>query len=68
MMNNKVILLLMAVLIAFAGCKPSGQTRNAVAVGLPAPDFSVVNMTTGKTLSSSELRGKVIFVHFWATW
>ncbi len=69
-MKNKLTILLMVLIVAAAlsGCKPGGSKIGAVAVGLPAPDFSLVDMKTGKQLSSSELRGKVIFVHFWATW
>jgi cytochrome oxidase Cu insertion factor (SCO1/SenC/PrrC family) len=67
-MKNKFLLLLMVLMLAFSGCKQGAPTKSAVAVGLPAPEFSVVDMKTGKPVSSSELRGKVIFLHFWATW
>ncbi len=68
-MKNRLIILSMAIVIAlvFAGCKPGGSARRAVEVGLAAPEFTLVNMTTGKPVSSSELRGKVVFVHFWST-
>jgi peroxiredoxin len=33
----------------------------------PAPDFELTDLT-GKSISLSDLRGKVIFVNFWATW
>ncbi len=70
MMKEKLTILLavLVISVAISGCKPGGPAKGVVAVGLPAPEFSVVSMTTGKPLSSSELRGKVIFVHFWATW
>ena len=33
-----------------------------------APGFEVNDAVTGKKLSSSLLKGKIIFVHFWASW
>jgi len=33
-----------------------------------APDFSLVNVANGKTVTLSKLRGKVVLVDFWATW
>jgi cytochrome c biogenesis protein CcmG/thiol:disulfide interchange protein DsbE len=71
-MKGKHVILL-AVLVGIAavivfGLKEAGNGRKAVAVGLYSPDFMVADATTGKTLSSSDLRGKVLFVHFWASW
>jgi len=37
------------------------------AVGSPLPDFSVTDLQRD-TLSSSDFRGKVVLVDFWATW
>jgi cytochrome c biogenesis protein CcmG/thiol:disulfide interchange protein DsbE len=70
--KSKYVILL-AVLTGVAavialGLKEAGNGRKAVAVGLYSPDFTVVDVKTGKTLSSSDLRGKVLFVHFWASW
>ncbi|MFC1843669.1 TlpA family protein disulfide reductase [Thermodesulfobacteriota bacterium] len=36
-------------------------------VGKPAPDFDTVDLE-GKVWSLSKLKGKVVFVNFWATW
>lgn len=36
-------------------------------VGKPAPDFSYPD-AAGKIWTLSELRGKVVFINFWATW
>ena len=36
-------------------------------VGKPAPDFDTVDLN-GKVWSLSDLKGKVVFVNFWATW
>jgi hypothetical protein len=69
-MTKKIILLavfvVVAAVIAF-GLREAGNGRKVVAVGLSAPEFTLVNGATGKPMSSSELRGKVIFLHFWAT-
>lgn len=56
-------------LMALAGCSGSHQdTVPAVrAIGKLAPDF-ILQDTHGKTWHLSELRGKVVFVNFWATW
>lgn len=34
---------------------------------IPAPDFVLTDLT-GKTISLSDYRGKVLFLNFWATW
>lgn len=36
-------------------------------VGKPAPDFTLVD-TKGQTWTLSDLKGKVVFLNFWATW
>jgi len=36
-------------------------------VGSPAPDFALRN-ADGEVVKLSDLRGKVVFVNFWATW
>jgi peroxiredoxin len=38
-----------------------------VQVGQKAPDFVLENLKGG-SVSLGELRGKVVFLHFWATW
>lgn len=58
-----------------AGCNqqqaspaPSENPRIAAgAIGSSLPDFSVTDLQ-GHPLSSSDLRGKVVLVDFWATW
>lgn len=48
--------------------KPAMATAPSVrTIGQPAPDF-VLQDTKGKTWHLSELKGKVVFVNFWATW
>lgn len=68
-------ILLMAVLIISGCASSSAQTGNGNAegpvvglnIGNLAPDFSI-SMMDGKTLKLSELRGKPVFLNFWATW
>ncbi|MDT8376551.1 MAG: TlpA disulfide reductase family protein [Mariprofundaceae bacterium] len=36
-------------------------------VSIPAPDFSLAGLD-GKRLSLSSTRGKIVLLHFWATW
>ena len=36
-------------------------------VGRPAPAF-LVTLFDGRTIRSDDLRGKVVFVNFWASW
>ena len=64
--------LLLAILIFplfIAGCeKIAGlkQTKR-MEIGKPAPDF-VLQDVSGNTWQLSSLKGKVVFVNFWATW
>jgi len=43
------------------------QCSRPVQVGQKAPDF-VLKDLQGGSVSLGELRGKVVFLHFWATW
>ena len=51
-----------------AACGGDGwQMQDKAAVGRPAPDFSLTDID-GKVWRLSELRGKAVFINFWATW
>lgn len=56
---------------AFVSAQPgpfSGPTNLvAPSVATKLPDFEFANLNGG-TLKSSEMRGKVIVIRFWATW
>ena len=51
----------LALFISACGEKP------VATVGKPAPDFDTVDLK-GDVWSLSDLKGKVVFVNFWATW
>jgi len=56
-------ILVVSIALFIAGC---GKSQVA-SVGKPAPDFDTVDLQ-GNVWSLSKLRGKVVFVNFWATW
>lgn len=45
----------------------SGQRAKIIREGDRAPEFSLLSLD-GKAVSLSSYRGKVVMVHFWATW
>lgn len=60
--------------IVLAGCNhPASPSQPKVAViaageiGSRLPDFSVEDLR-GREISSTDLRGKVVLIDFWATW
>lgn len=66
-------MLIVAGLVLFFIPKEEKIQRAIVAVGLKAPDFELPELDTSSKGSSmiwrlSELRGKVVFINFWATW
>jgi len=65
---KRLILLLLIALIGAAGCtKEKKETGTLPAVaGNPAPDF-MLSGPAGETRLST-LKGKLVLVHFWATW
>ena len=71
----KQLLFLCSCLVGLVGCNahsasPVQRTQHTAAageIGSRLPDFSVTALK-GHPLLSSELRGKVVLVDFWATW
>jgi peroxiredoxin len=61
--NVSLLILLLCLSLFIAAC---GQEPIA-AVGNPAPDFDTVDLQ-GNVWSLSKLKGKVVFLNFWATW
>jgi thiol-disulfide isomerase/thioredoxin len=48
------------------GADPQDQTPQLQ--GKPAPNFSLVDLSTGKKVSLADFKGKPVVVNFWATW
>ena len=68
-----ILMLIIAGLVLFFIPKEEKIQRAIVAVGLKAPDLELQELDiSGKGLSMiwrfSELKGKVVFINFWATW
>lgn len=71
-MHRLLLLLTAGLLLALTlgGCsedKPAPSTPGQVAIGQPAPDFTLGDLQ-GRSYTLSQLRGKVVIVNFWATW
>jgi peroxiredoxin len=64
-----LIILLVAVgsLILFLLSKGGSKGVKIIGVGDQAPNFTLTSLD-GKQVTLSDLRGKVVMVHFWATW
>lgn len=59
-------------LAPFAACAAEGLFPSATVLAPPAvqtklPDFEFANLNGG-ALKSSDMKGKVIIIRFWATW
>lgn len=52
----------------FAGPDASNAPQIRVQVGSIAPDFELKDINTGQTVRLSELRGRPVWINFWATW
>lgn len=63
-----ILLALIAIAAATLFLVPETKVYEEVAsVGQPAPDFEYKD-STGNTWRLSDLKGKVVFINFWATW
>ncbi len=54
-------------LLIFAACLAIFPLSPAVSAESPAPDFTLTSLD-GKKVTLSGLRGKVVLLHFWASW
>lgn len=71
-MNKKAagvgLLLVLPVLVMLAfGFRSNPRVIESPLLRKPAPDFSLVGLD-GRTYTLSDLRGKPVFINFWATW
>ena len=55
-------------LAAFFTLALAAAAQAAVRAGVPAPEISGSELASGENISLSSLRGKWVFVDFWATW
>ncbi len=62
-----VLLIVLGVVAAALVFVTSGRQSKPVRVGDAAPDFRLQALD-GRSVGLSDLRGKVVMVHFWATW
>lgn len=51
-----------------AGPTPAEQLPPRPFAGSPAPEWSGVDVRTGKAVKSADLKGSVVLLNFWATW
>lgn len=69
-MKHKGIILIIIVALCAAALFLMPETKSykeIASVGKPAPDFSYPD-AKGNIWRLSDLRGKVVFINFWATW
>jgi peroxiredoxin len=74
-MKQRRTVLLTLIFMGLAGCtqhlaSSTSMKECAIApgeIGSRLPDFSVATLQ-GHTISSADLRGKVVLIDFWATW
>jgi thiol-disulfide isomerase/thioredoxin len=67
---KKAALILALVLLATYGCTGGGTSSTDSAPAAPkgpAPEFDLENIAGGK-INSTDLKGKILVVDFWATW
>jgi thiol-disulfide isomerase/thioredoxin len=46
----------------------SGDRSTGARVGSLAPDFTLIDALTGESVSLASLKGKPVWINFWATW
>lgn len=66
--NTKHYILFFIFLILMTACSKDKEPVVTLAeLNKPAPDFTLVDLN-GKIWQLSSLRGKIVFINFWATW
>src|SRR6185436_16930182 len=67
----KNLLLVLTTSLLLAGCvntSKSNVARKPLTVIQDAPEFQLRNVSGGEPLRSTDFKGKVVVVDFWATW
>jgi peroxiredoxin len=69
MRQFNLLIVIAMLLFLGSGCeKIAGLNKpGRMEIGKPAPDFALADVS-GRTWQLSDLKGKVVFVNFWATW
>jgi thiol-disulfide isomerase/thioredoxin len=69
MLKHGLLLLLLACTLAGGQSRQAAPKPSAIAgvIGSRLPDFSARDLE-GRTVTSADLRGKVVIIDFWATW
>lgn len=62
-----LVLGVIAVALGSAFYSAYSNDESLAAIGNPAPDFTLKNLE-GEEVRLSDLRGKGVFINFWATW
>lgn len=64
-----IVPVVLVIVLLIAGCQDIAGLNKVerMEIGKPAPDF-VLQDAAGKSWELSSLKGKVVFVNFWATW
>ncbi len=62
-----IVLLSLGLFFVLLSQRLGGPRPTGVAEGLKAPDFKLYD-SNGSEVTLSALKGKTIFVHFWASW
>jgi peroxiredoxin len=68
-----IVILIVVAGVLFLLMPKDERPRSVVAVGLKAPDFQLKELDieggdANKTWKFADLRGKVVFINYWATW
>lgn len=62
-----LLLIGIAVIIYLAAQRETKGKEDTV-IGINAPDIEIIDAINNRPLLSSELKGKVLFINFWASW
>jgi len=71
MVKSKKLILLLTFIVAASFILFSffkSAPKHDIAVGLYAPELDIKDEITGRKLTSGDLKNKVVFVNFWASW